>query len=256
MKIYIDLVFIINYIFDFIVLLSTSIILKRRNNIFRIILGSLFGSLTIFILFIRFNTISLFLYKIIISIIMVIITFGFKDIKYFFNNIYYLYMISIILGGIIYFYNNQIKSNQGLLFISSYKYNLFFGIILSIVGIYIYIKNIKILKNNYNKYLKVILYINKREITLNAFLDTGNKLIDPYTFKPIILVNRELINNNNKVLLVPYKTCNNNGLLECIKIDKIYIDGYGFRKNCLIGLTDPIKIDDIDCILNERILEG
>ena len=256
MHVYIDIVFIINFIFDFILLLSTSIILKRNIKIIRIILGSLFGTITMAILFIRFNTICLLIFKIIISIFMVLITFGYKDIRYFFKNLYYIYLISIILGGIIYFFNNSFSKVNGLLFYNSYKMNLLLGIVLSVLGMKSYIKHIRELKNNYNKYLKATIFFSNYKIDVNAFLDSGNKLKDPYFFRPIILVDNSLIKDINKPIYVPYKTCNNEGILKCIKAKKIYIDGIGYKKNFLVGLTDSIKIDGVNCLLNEMIMEG
>ena len=247
MKVYLDVIFFINYIYDFIILLSSSILLKRNTKIIRIILGSLFGSLTMFIYFIRMNNVELFLYKVFISSVMLVITFNYKNIRYFFKNLYYFYLIGIILGGLIFFINNN------AFFI---KNNLIMGIILSIICIFFYINNIKDLKTNYNKYLKVKLYFNNYKIVLNAFLDTGNKLKDPYTFKPIIIVNKDYIKEKDKTILVPYKTCNYEGLLECIKPNKIYIDGIGYKRNFLVGITDRINIDGVDCILNESLMEG
>ena len=256
MKVYLDIIFIINYIFDFILLLSSSIILKRNTKMIRIIFGSLFGSLSIFILFIRFNTISLTIYKLLVSIGMIIIAYGYKDIKYFVKNMYYLYLISIIMGGLLSFINNSFSSVNGLLFFSSFKINLFLGIILLIIGIRIYIKNIKDLKLNYNKYIDADIYFKDYKIKVNAFLDTGNKLIDPYSFKPIILVDSKLIKEVISPIYVPFKTCNNNGLLKCIKANKIYIDGIGYKKNFLVGVTDSISIDGVNCLLNEMLMEG
>ena len=256
MKVYLDLVFVTNFIFDFVLLLGTSIILKRNVKLFRIILGSLVGSLTLLILFVPMNSFLLIIYKIIVSILLSLTSFGIKSIKYFFTNLYYIYLVSIIMGGILYFFNNQISINSGLLFISSYRYNILLGIILSIVGIRIFIKNIKKLKTNYNKYLDITIYFDDYKLSLNAFLDTGNKLIDPYSFKPIILIDENIIKSYKKYVLVPYKTCNNSGLLKCIKARKMYINGIGIRKNFLIGLTDSINIDGINCIFNERLLEG
>jgi len=247
MKVYLDIIFIINFIYDFIILLGTSLILKRNTSFFKIVLGSVFGTLTMFIYFIRMNNIEMILYKLVISILIIIITFGYKNIKYFFKNIYYFYLIGIILGGLLYFINNN------AFFISN---NLFIGIILSIICLYFYIKNIKELKTNYNNYIKVIIYFKEYYLSLNAFLDTGNKLKDPYTFKPIILVNKDYIKKYDNSILVPYKTCNNDGLLECIRASKIYIDGIGYKKNFLVGLIDSIKIDGIDCILSESLMEG
>lgn len=256
MKVYIDIILIINFIFDFIVLLGTSIILKRRVKLYRIILGSLVGSLSMLVLFIRFNTISLFFFKIIIGSLMILTTFNYKDIRYFIKNTYYFYLISIILGGILYFFNNQFMVSSDLMFKSCYKYNVIIGIVISVIGLIIYLKNIKDLRNNYNKYLKATIYFKNYKIDVNAFLDTGNKLKDPYLFRPIILVKEECIRDKEHVLLVPFNTCNNDGILECIKAEKIYIDGYGYKKNFLVGLSNNISLDGISCILNERLLEG
>lgn len=259
MKVYIDLILIINFLFDFILLLATSIILKRNVKIIRIILGALFGSLTTLSLFIRFNTIELFFFKVVVSTLMILVSFGFKDYKYFFKNIYYLYMISILLGGIIYFINIQFSyKNEGLLFVTKGAgINVIIGGIFSIIILYRYIKQVKLLKTNYNKYYKIRIYFKNGQIlTFNSFLDTGNKLIDPYKKWPIILINENKIKYVNKTILVPYHTVNGRGLLKCIKPEKIYIDGVGFKNKLLVGLTSSINIDGADCILNEKLLEG
>ena len=140
MKVYIDLILVTNFLFDFIILISSSIILKRNTKVIRIVFGALFGSLTMLSLFIRFNTISLFFFKLFVSIIMIFITFGYKNYKYFFKNLYYLYMVSIILGGILYFVNIQFSyKNNGLLFvINGFSLNIVVGIILSIIILYKY----------------------------------------------------------------------------------------------------------------------
>lgn len=259
MKVYIDLILITNFLFDFILLLAVSIILKRNAKIIRIILGALFGSLTILSLFIRFNTIELFFFKIIVSIGMILLSFGFKNYRYFFKNMYYLYMTSIVLGGIVYFINIQFSyKNEGLLFITNgVGINVIVGFILSIIILHQYIKQIKLLKINHNKYYKINIYLkNGRIFKLNAFLDTGNKLIDPYKKWPIILVSEKEMGTLEKTILVPYHTVNGEGLLKCIKPNKVYIEGVGFKNKLFIGLSPSINIDGVDCILNEKLLEG
>ena len=61
MKIYLDYVFFINFIFDFILLFTTKIILKRNVKITRIILGSFVGTFSIVILFISMPSFIFFL---------------------------------------------------------------------------------------------------------------------------------------------------------------------------------------------------
>ena len=82
MTVYIDLVSIINFIYDFLILLTVSFTLKRNRKIYYYILSSLIGVLSIFLLFLKINNIVLFLLKILISVIMVIVAFGYKSIKY------------------------------------------------------------------------------------------------------------------------------------------------------------------------------
>ena len=82
MKIYIDVILFINICFDFLLLLSVSIILRRHAKIYRIILGSLIGGITIIFLFFNITTIQLFILKLIIALLMVLATFGYKNIKY------------------------------------------------------------------------------------------------------------------------------------------------------------------------------
>lgn len=259
MVIYVDLVILINFIFDLFLMMVVNTILKRNKKMFRLILSSLFGGLSILALFINFNTLTLFLFKIVISIGMIIIGFGYNDIKYFIKNITHLYLASMILGGFMYFLNiNFSYRNEGLIFV--YK-----GLSVNIIGIMIlgplilisYLKENKSLKVNYNNYYKCELYFDmKHKIVINAFLDTGNKLKDPYTNKNIILINGDLIDERiRSPMYVPYNTLNNHGLLKCYKGCLLVIDNRSTR-NFLIGISEnKIGIDGVDCIINNNILE-
>ena len=93
MKIYIDVILFINFAFDFLLLFTTNIILKRKVKILRLILSSIIGSFSVLTLFININSIELFLIKILISCLMILISFGKKD---FLKNITYLYFIFIV----------------------------------------------------------------------------------------------------------------------------------------------------------------
>ena len=141
--------------------------------------------------------------------------------------------------------------------IDNYLLNILILIILAPIITLIYIKSVTTIKSNYSNYYKVDIYINKSSpISITAFLDTGNKLIDPYKHRPIILINKSLIKTKDKkILLVPYNTVNNNDLLKCIKAEKIYIHNVGYRTNFLVGLIDEVNIDGVECILNPKLLE-
>lgn len=256
MKVYLDLVMILNFFFDFILLLSVSILLRRNVSIYKILLGSFIGGLSILYLFMNISSLELFLFKIIISILMVLISFGYKSLKYTFKNLVYLYTASIILGGFLYFLNIEFSyKNIGLIFINNgLSINVIFLIIFCPIIIYIYVKQGLWLKTNYSNYYKINIYIDDKKYTLNAFLDTGNTLVDPITNKPVILIDKKI--TTDKYFYIPYKTITNNGLIKCIKADKVEVNGISKYK-VIIGLLDEkIKIDGINCLLNKKLLEG
>ena len=262
-RVYLDYIFLLNFLFDFILLTAVGLVLRRNISIQRVILGAIVGALSVFLLFIPLTSTSLFIYKLIISIFMVLIAYGYKDINYLINNILFLYTISIILGGFLYYLNIEFSYKQeGLVFFHhGLSINFIVLIIMSPIIIYLYIKQALQFKNTYAHYYKVDLYFKDGTIKkLNGFLDTGNRLYDPYSNRPIILVHEKEIDfnyNEYTSLLVPYDTLNDHGLLRCIILDKVNIIGVGERKNVLIGLSkEKLMIDGVDCILHINLLEG
>lgn len=262
MKIYIDLILFLNFALDFIILLTTSILLKRNTKLIRVFIGSLIGSITVLVLFIPFTTFSLFVMKIILSVIIVISTFGYVDIKYTLNNLFYFYIISIILGGFMYYLNIEFSyKNIGLVFFhKEIGTNYIFIILISPIILFLYSRMMKKYKLNISLNYKVELYIKNKIIKLNAIMDTGNTLICPYNNKKIIVVYDKELNkliNDMKYYLVPIESVNNTVLLKCINIDKVYIEGIGLRSDVVVGISnDKIKRNGINCILNYLLMEG
>ena len=243
---YIDLFFIFNFIIDFIITLSVSIILKRKSSYIRMILSSLLGGVSSLILFTSLNKI---LIEIISIVLMVVISFGYKGIRYVIKNILYMYILSTLLGGIIYLFNIKVSNNVFLSYLII--------IIIAIEVMVLYIKENKKMKNIYNNYYKVDIYFKSNDkLSLIGFVDTGNNLYDPYKKRPIILISNKYYRNDN-FILVPYHTLSGNGLLKCIKPDIIFIEGIGYKGNVLVGFSDsPNLIDGIDVILHKDVMKG
>jgi len=259
MLVYVDLVLILNIAMDFLLLLCVSITLKRNVRFYRIVLGSVFGGISILFLFIKLNNLMLFLFKLIISIIMVLISFSFKNIKYFFNNLLYLYLSSIILGGGIYLLDIQINyRNNGMLFIDSgFSLNFIVLLIISPAIIYGYIKSMKNMKRNYNNFYKVDVIYNNKRYKFNAVLDTGNRLYDPYKKRPIVIVNTNKIKlDYENSIIVPYKTASGTSILKCVIVDKLIIDG-NEKNKVLVGVSkEKISIEGIDMLIHNDLMGG
>ena len=255
MKIYVDLVLSLNFFIDFLILYGVNKTLKENRKIINLLKCALFGSLTVLILFLKLNKIEIIIYKIVISILINLITFGFKNIK---KDIIYFYLISIIIGGSLYLIdiNNKIEIN-GLIYTNNGRSLNKLVIIISIP--LIILETLKELKSN--KYInsniyQVKIFIDKKTYSLKALLDTGNNLKDPIMKRPVLIINNTYnINNNKKIVYVPYKALNTTGIIKCFRPDKIEINNKVF-KNILIGQSnDSLNINNVDCILPSKLKE-
>ena len=240
MKIYIELVFIVNFLLDFIILYGTKKLLKLNKSNKRLLLASIIGSLSTIIIFLKITNIILIILKILLSLILIIVSFGKSNIIV---NTFYFYLISIIVGGTIYLFD----LNKNLYF------NYLILIILSPIIIYLLIKELNKHRLNINDKYLVEITISKKKYKLEGFIDTGNRLSSPIKKEPVILVNLKI--NYNKVIYIPYKALNTEGIIPCIKPDKIMINNKQI-KNYLVGLaTDKFTIDNVNCILPNKLKE-
>lgn len=247
MFVYVDLLFILNVWIDFIILICESIVLKYKTNFKRIILSSLVGGLSTFIIFISNEPLTIF-FKVLICFFMILVAFKFKGIKTLFEEVFYFYLLSIILAGVFY----MIKDNN----VNTLTY-CFLLILLTPLIMIIYNKNIRRLDTYYKDRYDVLMYYKDNVYMFNGYLDTGNNLYDQYKRRPIVLIYSNKIKFDYKEgILVPMETANSKTLLKCIKIDKLVIDGKVIN-NVLIGLsTKKFKIQDINMILHKDIMGG
>ena len=120
---------------------------------------------------------------------MCIVCFGYKDLKSFLINVGCFYLVSILLGGFLYFINDSLSfKNNGIVFFNNgFSLNILFLIVVSPVALFLYIKQMKMFKKRINFTFKTNIYIGKKVLNLNGYLDSGNVL--KYKNKPVILCN-------------------------------------------------------------------
>lgn len=238
MKVYLDSLLILNLFIDYFILYGTKKLLKRKISIKRLILGSIIGSLTTFTIFLKLTSLKLLVIKLVLSIFIILVTFGKKN---FIENIFYFYIISIIIGGLLYLINIRLN---------------YFSLLLVIpIIINIYIKKTKEYKLNIKNNYIVEIIIKDKVYKLEGMIDTGNRLEDPYKKRGVILANINIDYKKYKYLYVPYHALNYNGLIPCIKPDKIIIDNK-IINNYLIGISkDKFNLNGSECILPNKIQE-
>lgn len=240
MKVYIESIFLLNFLLDFMILFGTKKILKHPTTFLRIGLGSGVGMLSTFLLFIPISSVSLFFWKIIISCSMIFISFG---KRHFFRSLFYFYIFSILLGGFLYLFDipkSFFRLSLFTLFSCFWLIHLFGKA---------FFRTREISENRY----QVVVTIQQKDYFLDGFLDTGNRLKNPYGGEAILLTNLKL--SVKDCFYVPYKALNSSGIIPCVRPDRIVINQKEIH-HCLIGLArERFSMDGFNCILPNQIKE-
>lgn len=234
--------------------MGTSKVLKEVVSVRRLLLGSLVGSLSLGFLFFSFNSVELFIVKVVLSVLIILSTFGRKN---FFRNFCYFYLLSIILGGGLYLFDiNLSYQNRGVLFVKNgLGLNLILVLICAPIIIYLFVKeNIKY-KSIYSDKYVVEIYINDQKYMVEGMVDTGNQLVDPYKRRSIILVDLDIDLGKMKYIYVPYKALNTSGVIPCFSPDRVIV-GNKIFSNCLVGISkDKFFLNGASCILPNKFKE-
>ncbi len=238
---YIDELLILNFVIDYILLKSMSMILKLNTKNINIIYACLIGEASILYLFINMNNLELWIFKLVLGVIINYIAFGYSNYKTFIKNIICFYILSFFLGGVLYYF----KINS----IFKYKYYLIFiPFIMNIFEYFIYNLS-SVLRLRY----KVTIYLNNGKVLyLTGYMDSANSLIEPYSNKKVIIINKKV---DEEFFLVPYETIDSTSLLKCFKPKKVYIDGLGERNDIVVGIINK-RFNGYNCLLNYKIMEA
>ncbi len=275
MTIYVDIVLLENLIMNYIILCVTAIIVKLEINYIRIFVASLLGSLYAIISYVSSLEIySTVILKIILSIIIVYISFNPQSIKKMWKELLIFYLTSFLFGGValslLYFINpKDIISKNGVL-VGTYPIKV--AVMGGIIGSIIIIASFKIIKSkitNKDMFCNINIKINDNYIKTKAMIDTGNLLKEPISNIPVVVLEhsllydvipKEVLNNLEKILggdfenipekikeeyilklkIIPYTSLGKqNGMLVGIKAEEIIIEKDGEklnRNNIIIGI--------------------
>lgn len=215
MTIYLDVIFLENMVINYIILYATGVVLKERIKQSRLIMGSTIGAIysIIYYLF-KLKIYSGLLIKIILSIVIIYVSFNSNNLKDLLKKILLFYLASFVFGGaviaIIYMVNSQNVTIQNGVLVGNYTIKtILIGIVVAYFTIIIAFKLIKTKILKKDLICDISIMINNKEIKTKALIDTGNLLKDPITQIPVIVIEhtllydvlpKEILNNIEKIL--------------------------------------------------------
>lgn len=215
MTIYLDVILMENICMNYIILFATGLIVKVNIKQIRIMLSSLLGGIYAILSFAPVLQIySNIIFKIIISIVMVYIAFNAKNIKVLLKQVILFYLVSFAFGGCAFFLLYFIKP-QDILMRNGYltgTYPIKIALLGGIVGFVIVNIAFKIVKGRISKkdmFCTIEIHFKQKTTTVKAMIDTGNLLKEPISGMPVIVVEkqelediipRKIIENLNVIL--------------------------------------------------------
>ncbi len=249
LTVYVELVFIENFIVDYFLLLTAGRIAFVPDK--HAFLGATFGALYSCIMPL-FYDFAPFLHKIFVLFGMCAITFTLKSIK---NLIYVcsaLSACSACLFGII----NLIFGEfiEGILYADNVLFIL--ALCSCFLAFLLYRFMIPLINEKKLKTANCKLYIN--ENVLDAFIDSGNSLY--YNSTPVVLVNKDAVKDYSvpiKPLIIPYSAIKTSGALIGFKPEKVSVIYQNKTKeiNCIVALCDHKFNNKFDALMHPDLIK-
>lgn len=207
MIIYLDVIWLLNFLVDSLLIWMTAIFLKRSIHPIRVFLGGIIGSSLIILSITPLaNFASNPICKVVVSIMMILIAFGFKRVKYFFSGLATLYFSTFLIGGILigihYLIHFDLDLQSAVLINSIQGFGDPISWLFVMVGFPAAwhfsqrsVKGITISTIEYDVLIDVNVSINGAEFRLKGLIDSGNHLYDPISKMPVMIVQSSAVEN-------------------------------------------------------------
>ncbi|MHA6251376.1 sigma-E processing peptidase SpoIIGA [Oceanobacillus sp. CAU 1775] len=207
MSIYLDSVWLLNILLDYMLLALTNKLTKINIKQSRLILGALVASMMVpLTIYFPDTFVTILPFKIMFSMLIIFTTFGFKNIIRFMKLLFMFYFISFSVGGgliaIHFILNNPVAaSNTGIL-----TYNLGFGDPISWLFVICFFPLVWFFTKQrmdkhvqaeirYDSFYDVKITIKGTTHETPGFVDSGNQLTDPFTKKPVVICDEAYLLN-------------------------------------------------------------
>ena len=256
-ELYIDVLFLINFMMDYILLLLVNKMLKCTATHGRICIGAVLGAVltcVIIVVPMPYTFIKQILFHVLVNTCMIYVGLKIKQLRSFVKAIIMLYIGSFLLGGIIEAFWQYARMGS-------------FFLVVAIVGYYLVLgiwKFITCVQRWNHCHCDVELYLGNAKYKIRGMIDTGNGLRDPISGKPVSVLDRgtmkKLMGEEmlKDIRYIPYQSIGKkSGVLPAVQIDKmcIYQSEERWVEQPLIAICEEeiSAGEDYEMILNPNL---
>lgn len=194
------MIWLLNFLFDSLLLYLTGILLKKKIIHWRILLGGLIGSLIIL-----FSITPLSPYtnhpisKLLFSIVMVAMAFGYKRFRTYIQALMIFYLATFLIGGTLigahYFIQFDFNLSSSVLLASIKGFGDPISWLFVLLGFPIAwyfsrrnVEGMEVTKIQYEQIIDVIFQVGGKEFSIKGLVDSGNQVYDPISRLPVMFV--------------------------------------------------------------------
>ena len=222
-ELYVDVLFLVNFMMDYILLLIVRKMLQCTVTHGRICLGAVVGSLLtclVVVLPIPYAMIKLILFHVLVNTCMIRVGLKIKTIRSFLKAIIMLYIGSFLLGGIMEVFRQYVSVGSFFLVVAIAGYYL-------VLGIWKFVAYMQ----RWNQFhCRVDLYLGSEKYQIKGMIDTGNGLRDPISGKAVNILDRatarKLFGEESikDVRYIPYQSIGKKaGVLPAFQFDRMCV---------------------------------
>lgn len=260
MTVYVDVLFVLNFFITYLILMLTKSLVKAVLKTYRLLLGALIGGVYSLVIFIPdMNAAVSVVGRLLASFLIVFSAFGFGRMSAFFKAVLCFYFSNLIFLGVILAIWLSFKSDA-IVINNDVVYFDIPAAVLLVLALGAYVLSVLIIKiYNYTISKKEIYSLtiikNGSEHHFFAFLDSGNRLTEPFSNYPVIIVDESKLRFDTE-RIIPYNTVGGEGVLKAFRADKVIISNgkSSFESDKVYIAMSNVESKDFSAILNPQLL--
>ena len=208
MAVYLDVIWLLNFCFDYMLLALTGILLKKNVKKRRLAAGALVASFYVLFLFVpSLSFMALPLMKLLYSFMIVFMTFGFTRFRSFFQCWLLFYFVTFMIGGGMmgahYFFQQDVTVVNGAIATKSTGFGdpvSWAFVLIGFPAVWLFSKKrmekLETTRIHFDQLASVSIRIDEVTISATGLIDSGNQLQDPLSGSPVMILDMTVHESN------------------------------------------------------------
>lgn len=243
---YVDFYFILNFIMNLFLILTTAMIRQKRCRFLRFLfLSGVNAAISVIFTYFLWGNAVLQLCTAILQIgAFVFLSFERESFLSWLGNSVCFLFLTFFTGGIIEVVQGILTRCSVISETSSIGWIL--GAVILLFILFFLFRWELISQEQERKNIRTVKVIHHgKEVTIRALYDTGNQLVSPYTGESVVIVSKELseaigLSYGQNPVLIPYHSIGGSGLLAAYRLECIQMREGGCKKGILAAVSEEL----------------